>query len=153
MQTNWFRAPTSISSSPRTYIAVVARYNERVAEWSTFTDQFFGILFRFTGYAFLIILFAILFFLYLGGAEPDTYNAYFIIEWIIYTILSLYLGFRPRRFRTGWAAIVSVLVYLVVAIVNLLLLSAGGKCFDLYGNIYPFAGLNPHEWQACIPQL
>jgi len=112
------------------------------------------------GFALVGLLFMLLFLLLLlfgyateaqGSGSPAT-NA-FLLEWLVFTTASFVLAVRPPKLKKRWVLAVTLMCYLVLAVGNLLLAFDSGECFDLYGNVYPYAGLDPYEWQACIPQL
>lgn len=102
----------------------------------------------------MFLLFLILrsiIFVNVGAVEPSNYSGLFELEWFLFGLLNIGLAFRPPRFAARSPLVVGGICYLVLLLGNLALAFASGKCFDLYGNVYPYAGLNPNEWQACVP--
>src|ERR1700722_6856300 len=104
------------------------------------------------GFALVGSLFMLLFLLLLafgyateaqGSRSPAT-NA-FLLEWLVFTTASFVLSVRPPKLKQRWVLTVTLMCYLVLAAGNLLLALGSGECFDLYGNVYPYAGLDPYE--------
>lgn len=111
------------------------------------------------GFFILAIAFLLLFLLFIvsaniTGVQGDASPAadLLIIEWIVFTIVSFYLAFRPPIYKR-WVQALVIACYVFIAIGNLMFVFAGGDCFDLYGNVYPYAGLNPYVWQVCVPLM
>lgn len=99
--------------------------------------------------------FPLVFALLLGaavGAASSVMNLFFA-EWVLFVCLSFILAMKPLLFRSWRLNVAVVCCYALFATWNFMAIFEGGKCFDQYGNVYPYAGLAPDGSAFCIPLL
>lgn len=99
----------------------------------------------------LPLFFGLVFFGGVGTGTPAI--DLFSLEWIAFIAASFFFAWRPPGFKSIPLRVAVIGCYSVLALCNLMLIFEGGTCFDQYGNLYPYAGLNPYVPQICIPIL
>ncbi len=89
-----------------------------------------------------------------SGGNLSSNGEAFIAEWIAFTALSFYLYFQQPTLSNTWMQVLFLIIYISIAIGNVVLVFFAGTCFDIYGNVYPYAGLYPYQFGfVCIPQI
>src|SRR5438876_12449994 len=73
--------------------------------------------------------------------RPPISDVLFVVEWIILGIVSFWIAWRPPTLKSTVLKTILLAFYIVIALANIAFMSAGGKCFDIHGNIYSEADI------------